>query len=88
MEKILKIIYGPNQVEKTFKIINKMKLGSLYSDPDMVSLVKKGRIRCLGYVPRMDQGRLPWKIIEGQLDGKRGRHSAGRDGWKTYSFWE
>ena len=47
------------------------ELHSLYSSPNIVRVIKSRRLRWVGHVARMDEGRSAFKILTGKPTGKR-----------------
>ena len=54
------------------------ELRDLYSLPNIVRVVKKRRMRWVGHVARMGEGRGVHKVLVGKLEGKR---PVGRPRW-------
>ena len=47
------------------------KLHSLYRSPNRVRVIKSRRLRQVGHVARMEEGRSAFKILTGTSAGKR-----------------
>ena len=75
--KVLRTIFGPvfdpnqNRWRRRFN----HELMQLYREPDIVRTTKINRLRWLGHVQRMDENRVPKKLLKTKPEGKR---SAGR----------
>ena len=52
------------------RLYNK-ELHSFYRSPNIVRVYKSRRLRWAGYVDRMDEGRIAFKILTGKPIGKR-----------------
>ena len=48
-----------------------MELHSLYRSPNIVRVIKSRRLKRVGHVARMEEGRSAFKIVTGKLLGKR-----------------
>ncbi|KAJ4442230.1 hypothetical protein ANN_12096 [Periplaneta americana] len=73
--KVLRKIYGPHFENGQFRSRTNKELMELYGEPSIVSFIKKGRLRWLGHLERMPEGRLPKRALYGHPGGlrKRGR---------------
>ena len=47
------------------------RLHSLYSSPNIISLIKSRRLRWAGHLARMEEGRSSIKMLTGKPTGKR-----------------
>jgi hypothetical protein len=52
---ILRMIYGPVNNNGTLKTRNNSALYTLYNEPDIVKVVKTGRMRLLGHLFRIQE---------------------------------
>ena len=43
----------------------------MYSSPNIVRVIKSGRLRWAGHVARMEEGRSVFRILRGTSTGKR-----------------
>ena len=59
--RILRRIFGP---------IHNEELHSLYRSPNIVRVIKSGRLRWAGHVARLEEGRSAFKILTGKPTGK------------------
>jgi hypothetical protein len=67
--KILRKIYGPTK----WRIKTNAELITKYKSQDIINVIKIRRLEWLGHVIRMDETRSVKKILEGKLEGRRGR---------------
>ena len=54
-----------------FRRLHNEKLHTLYRSPNIVRVIKSGRLRWVGQVARMEEGRSAFKILTGKPTGKR-----------------
>ena len=73
--KVLRTIFGPVYDQNRWRRRFNHELMQLYGQPDIVRTTKVNRLRWLGHVQRMDDDRIPKKILKSKPEGKR---SAGR----------
>ena len=73
--KILRTIFGPVLDQNRWRRRYNHELMQLYREPDIVRFTKINRLRWLGHVQRMDENRVPKKLLKTKPEGKR---SAGR----------
>jgi len=61
--------------EEWIKLHNE-KLNDLYFSPNIVRVIKSRRMRWVGHVARMGEGRGVYRVLVGKPEGKRplGRH--------------
>jgi hypothetical protein len=43
----------------------------MYSSPDIIRQIKSRRMRWVGHVARMEEGRKVYKVLVGKTEGKR-----------------
>ena len=62
-----------SQVEDGLKnfTLKYLTLNDLYSSPNIVRVIKSRRLRWLGHVARMEEGRGVHKLLVGKPEGKR-----------------
>ena len=60
---------GPREM-KMGRLQNQ-ELHILYYSPNIVSVIRFGRLRWASHVARMEEGRSPFKIFRGKATGKR-----------------
>ena len=81
--RVLRRVFGPKRDEVTgeWTKLHKEELSDLYSLPNIVRVVKSRRMRWAGYVARMGQGKVVYRVLVGKPEGKRplGRHRRRRD---------
>ncbi|PSN53885.1 hypothetical protein C0J52_02411, partial [Blattella germanica] len=75
--KILRRILGPVQDKGLWKIRTNKEVADLYQETDLVTLIKSRRLKWLGHVCRMQEGRHPKRGWEGKSGGRRNRGSSG-----------
>lgn len=73
--KVLRRIFGPifDPNDMRWRIRTNEELRELYNEPDIVTFIKKGRLRWIGHVERMDSTRVPRKMLYGKPGGSRRR---------------
>jgi hypothetical protein len=50
---------------------NNGELQELYGEQELIALIKKGRLRWLGHVERMDDNRVPQRMLCGRPGGRK-----------------
>jgi hypothetical protein len=78
--KVLQKIYGPLKANHRLRIRTNKEIQEIINDEDIVRFVKSRRLEWLGHVERMDQNRMPKKILHGRTEGKR-KHGRLRKRW-------
>ena len=71
--RVLRRIFGPKRDEVTGewrKLLNE-ELNYLYCSPNIVRVVKSRRLRWAGYVARMGERRVIYRVVVGKSEGKR-----------------
>jgi hypothetical protein len=70
--RVLRKIFGPKREEDGLwrKLYND-ELHSLYSSPNIVTVIKSRRMRWAGHVARMKEGRGVYRVLIGRPEGKR-----------------
>lgn len=71
--RVLRKIFGAVKERDRWRIRSNAELMELYGEPDIVCAIKKGRLRWLGHIERMEPCRLPKKMLNGTPGGKRKR---------------
>jgi hypothetical protein len=74
MNRVLRRIYGPKRDEVTGewrKLHN--ELNNLCSSPNIVQVIKSGRMRWPGHVACMGEGRGVYRVLVGKPEGRRPR---------------
>ena len=71
--RVLRRVFGPKRdgVTGEWRKLHNEELSDLYSLPNIVRVVKSGRLRWAGHVARMGQGRGVYRVLVGKLDRKR-----------------
>jgi len=71
--RVLRRVFGPKRDEVTgeWKKLRNEELSDLYSLPNIVRVVKSGRMRWAGHVARMGEGIDVHRVLVGKPDGKR-----------------
>ena len=65
-------MFGPKRDENgEWRRLQKEMLHSFYRSPNIVRVIKSRRLRWVGHVARMEEGRSTFKILTGNLTGKR-----------------
>jgi hypothetical protein len=70
---VLRRIFGPKRDEVTgqWRKLHSGELHNLYSSPDIVRQIKSRRMRWVGHVARMGEGRNVYSVLVGKREGKR-----------------
>jgi hypothetical protein len=71
--KIMRKIYGPTKEKGQCRIRNNAELITKHKSQDIVTVIKIRRLEWLGHVIRINETRSVKKILEGKLEGRRGR---------------
>ena len=79
--KILRSIFGAINDGNIWRRRFNYELYELYDETDIVRTIKISRLRWLGHVQRMDEDRIPRKLLNTHPDGKR-RAGRPRGRWK------
>ena len=71
--RVLRRIFGPkrNGITGEWRKLLSEELNSLYSSPNIVRVIKSRRMRWVGHVARMEEGRGVHKVLVGKPEGKR-----------------
>jgi len=71
--RVLRRVFGPrrNEVTGEWRNLHNEELRDLYSLPNIVRVVKSGRMRWAGHVARMGEGRGVRRVLVGKPEGKR-----------------
>ena len=85
--RVLKRIFGLKRSEVTveWRKLHNEELDDLYFSPNIVRVIKSTRMRCVGHVARMGEGRGVYGVLVWKPEGKRplGRL---RHRWKNNMF--
>jgi hypothetical protein len=70
--RVLRRILGPKKKEDgSWRKLHNDELHSLYSSPNTVRVIKSRRMRWVGHVARMGEGRGVYRVSVGRPEGKR-----------------
>jgi hypothetical protein len=65
-------IFGPEREEDgSWRKLHNDELHNLYSSPNIVRVIKSGRMRWAGHVARMGEGRGVYRVLVGRPESKR-----------------
>jgi hypothetical protein len=65
-------IFGPKREEEgSWRKLHNDELHSLYSSPNIVTVIKSRRMRWVGQMTRMGEGRGAYRVLVGRSEGKR-----------------
>ena len=73
MSSVLRRIFGHRREEITgeWRKLHNKELNDLYCSPNIVRVIKSGRMRCAGHVARMGESRGVYRLLVGKLEGKK-----------------
>jgi hypothetical protein len=75
-------IFGPKREEdESWRKLHNDELHSLYSSPNVVRVIKSRRMRWIGHVACMGEGRGVYRVLVERPEGKRPLGRPGR-GWE------
>jgi hypothetical protein len=71
--RVLRRIFVPKRDEVTgeWRKLHNEELHNLYSSPDIIRQIKSRRIRWAGYLARVGENRIVYKVLVGKSGGKR-----------------
>ena len=71
--RVLRRIFGPKRARVTgeWRKLHNEELNSLYSSPNIVQVIKLRRMRWVGHVACMEEGKGMHKVLVGKPEGKR-----------------
>jgi hypothetical protein len=76
--RVLRKIFGPKRDEVTgeWRKLHNEELNDLYCSPNIVRVIKSGRMKWAGHVARMGEKRGAYWVLVGKPEGKRpiGKH--------------
>jgi hypothetical protein len=70
--RVLRRIFGSKRDEVTgeWRKLHNGELHNLYSSPDIIRQIKSRRMRWVGHVAHMDEGRNVYRVLVGKSEGK------------------
>jgi hypothetical protein len=71
--RVLRRIFGPNwdEVKGEWEKLYNEELNDLYSSPNVICVIKSGRMRLARHVARMEEGSSVYRVLVMKLEGKR-----------------
>jgi hypothetical protein len=71
--RVLRRVFGPKTDEVTgeWRRLHNEELNDLYSSPNIIRAIKSRRMRWVGHVSRMGEGRGVYRILVGRSEGRR-----------------
>jgi hypothetical protein len=71
--RVLRRIFGPKRDKVTgeWRRLHNKELNVLYSSPNIIRVIKSGRMRWAGHVARVGEGRGAYRILVGRPEGRR-----------------
>jgi hypothetical protein len=86
---VLRRIFGPKRDEVTgeWRTLHNKELNDLYSSPNMLGVIKSRRMRWVGHVACMGEGRGAYRILVGRPEGRRRPIGRPRCRWEDLSKW-
>jgi hypothetical protein len=71
--RVLRGIFGPkrDEVTREWRKLHNEELTDLYSSPTIVRVIKSRRMRWMGHVERMGEGRGVFRVLVGNREGKK-----------------
>jgi hypothetical protein len=70
--RVLRRIFGPKREEDgSWRKLHSDELHDLYSSPNIVRVIKSRRMRWVGYVACMGEGRGAYRVLVGRPESKR-----------------
>jgi hypothetical protein len=73
VNRVLRGIFGSKRDEVTgeWRRLHNEELNDLYSSPNIIRVIKSRRMKWVGHVARMGEGRGAYKILVGRPEGRR-----------------
>jgi hypothetical protein len=87
--RMLRAVFGHkrNEVTGEWRKLHNEELNNLYSSPNIVRLIKSRRMRWVGHVARMGEGRGVYRVLVGKPEGRRPPRHRREDNIKM-DLWE
>lgn len=79
--KVIRRIYGPIQNQNGWRIRTNDEIQNILNQEDIVRFVKAQRMRWFGHVERMEEKRMPRKVLKTRME-KRRRQGRPRNRWR------
>ena len=78
--RVLRKLFGPKRDEGTgkWRKLHNEELNDLYSSPNIVRMIKSRRMRWVGHVARMGEGRGVYRVLVGKPEGESPLGTPGR----------
>jgi hypothetical protein len=71
---VLRRIFGPKREEDgSWRKLQNDELYSLYSSPNIVRVIKSRRVRSVGHVARMGEGKGVYRVLVGRPEETTGK---------------
>jgi hypothetical protein len=69
--RVLRIIFGPkrDEVTREWRKLHNEELNNLYCSPNIIRVIKWGRMRWAGNVARMGESRGTYRVLEVKTEG-------------------
>jgi hypothetical protein len=82
--RVLRRIFGPkrDEVMEEWRRLHSGELHNLYSSPDIIRQIKLRRMRWVGHVAHMGEGRNVYRVLVGKPEGKSPLERPGH-GWEN-----
>jgi hypothetical protein len=73
LNRVLRRLFGPkkDEVRREWRRLHNEELNDLYSLFNIVQVIKSRRMRWVGHVAHMSEGRGVYRVLVGNLEGKR-----------------
>jgi hypothetical protein len=71
--RVLRRIFGPkrDEVKGKWRKLHNEELDDLYCSPSFVRVIKSRRMRWVGHVARIGEGKVVYRILVGKFEGKK-----------------
>jgi hypothetical protein len=76
---VLRWIFGPRRgADGSWRKLHNDELHNLYSSPNIVRVIKSRKLRWVGHVTRMEEGKGVYRVLVGEPEAKRPLGRPGR----------